>query len=100
MEADTLETGDPLRILSLPSTCAHEYTTLIFSYSMYGADMGTLNVYSKSVLYTLEWTASGDKGEGWSTATVPLSKGTTGIMFEAIRGVGYRSDIAIDEISK
>ena len=37
--------------------------TLSFYYNMYGATMGTLNIYANN---NLVWSLSGDQGQGWN----------------------------------
>ena len=72
--------------------------SLSFYYNMYGAAMGTLNVYSNS---SLIWSLSGDQGQGWNLVQIPLtSVGNTLIIeFEGTTGSSYTSDIAIDNIN-
>ena len=75
---------------------------LSFYYSMNGAQMGTLNVIFKQTGSTDKklWTKSGNQGTKWNLANVlipPSSK--YAIVFEGIVGSGYKSDIAIDDIS-
>ena len=41
----------------------------------------------------------GDHGDGWRSAEVSLPPGHYKLMFEGTRGMGYRADIAIDDIS-
>ncbi|KAK7478849.1 hypothetical protein BaRGS_00029948, partial [Batillaria attramentaria] len=67
---------------------------LTFWYNMYGSSMGTLNVYfapdgdmNNKVMI---WSMTGNQGQGWYEAN---------IVFEGIRGNGYRSDIAVDDVS-
>lgn len=47
---------------------------LRFSYSMYGADMGSLNVYFQSGTgsRTQVWSRSGDQGNQWNIAEVDI----------------------------
>ena len=44
--------------------------TLSFYYNMYGAAMGTLNVYANS---SLIWSLSGNQGQGWNLVQIPLT---------------------------
>ena len=73
---------------------------------MYGKDMGTLNIYQR---FTSDpkpdqtqkkiWTKLGDQGDKWLWGYVDIpSKTQYSIVFEAVRGSGYRSDIAVDNI--
>ncbi|MDB9809160.1 M12 family metallo-peptidase [Flavobacteriales bacterium] len=72
--------------------------SLSFYYNMYGAAMGTLNVYSNS---SLVWSLSGNQGQGWNLVQIPLtSAGNTLIIeFEGTTGSSFTSDIAIDDIN-
>lgn len=78
---------------------------LKFWYHMFGADIGTLNVIQKTGpgnrSEILLWTLSGQQGNTWLNARVSLSKSPNRnywIVFEGVRGNGYRGDIAIDDI--
>uniref|UniRef100_A0A2C9KDP3 MAM domain-containing protein n=1 Tax=Biomphalaria glabrata TaxID=6526 RepID=A0A2C9KDP3_BIOGL len=77
---------------------------LTFFYQMYGADIGTLNVYQvssgKSVHSSVPiWSRSYDMGPGWRKAEMTLDlMGNYQLIFEGIVGSGYRSDIALDDI--
>ncbi|KXJ21989.1 CUB and peptidase domain-containing protein 1 [Exaiptasia diaphana] len=72
---------------------------LKFMYHMYGKDMGFMDVYVGNDL--VWWRGGGSMGNTWHSANIPvlISSGSYKIAFEAYRGYGYRSDIAIDEIS-
>ena len=78
---------------------------LKFWYHMLGADIGTLKVIQKTGpgnrSEILLWTLSGQQGNTWLNARVSLSKSPNRnywIVFEGVRGNGYRGDIAIDDI--
>lgn len=78
---------------------------LRFWYHMFGADIGTLNVIQKTGpgnrSEILLWTLSGQQGNTWLNGMVSLSKSPNRnywIVFEGVRGNGYRGDIAIDDI--
>nr|XP_034302445.1 blastula protease 10-like isoform X2 [Crassostrea gigas] len=70
---------------------------LKFWYHMYGSDMGTLSVLRNE---TQLWTKTGDQGDTWHWAEIDIGTSTKNfkVTFEAIKGKGYRSDIAIDEV--
>ncbi|MBT4738394.1 MAG: hypothetical protein HOO15_04155, partial [Flavobacteriales bacterium] len=72
--------------------------SLSFYYNMYGAAIGTLNVYANS---SLIWSLSGNQGQGWNLVQIPLtSVGNTLIIeFEGTTGSSWTSDIAIDDIN-
>lgn len=75
---------------------------MTFWYHMYGSGMGDLNVYVNiNGTKHKVWTMSGDQGDEWKMARVTLvSKGYQyQVIFEAVRGSSFRSDIALDDIS-
>lgn len=65
-----------------------------FAYSMYGRNTGELAVYVNG---RKVWSMSGNKGQNWLKASVPLS-GRSAIRFRAVRGASWDGDIAIDAI--
>ena len=77
---------------------------LSFYYFMYGSNLGTLSVdtYDGTTWTNDVWTMSGyqqiSSSATWIQATVPLNNTVKQIRFRAIRGNGYDSDIAIDDI--
>jgi len=77
---------------------------LHFWYHMFGADIGTLNVLQKTApgnkSEKIIWSLSGQQGSQWLEGRVALCKipSSYWIVFEGIRGSGYRGDIAIDDI--
>ncbi|XP_067052699.1 deleted in malignant brain tumors 1 protein-like isoform X2 [Acropora muricata] len=82
--------------------------TLRFFYHMFtiwgGNTMGTLRVLLRNSITREEssiWQRSGNQGNQWIRASVPLniSWRVTQVIFEAVRGVTYHSDIAIDDVS-
>ena len=81
-----------------------------FYYHMFGADMGTLNVElstNSGLSYPVNlWSQSGqvqtNNGDFWNLVNVDLTSyvgQTIQIRFSGITGPGYRSDMAIDDIS-
>ncbi|CAG2246680.1 Neurogenic locus notch homolog protein 2 [Mytilus edulis] len=89
--------GDIARLLS--RDFMFEYSgCLKFQHHMYGATMGTLNVYQGS---SLIWNKTGDHGNQWHLAEISLqanSFSSSKISFEAVQGSSYTSDIAIDDV--
>ena len=78
---------------------------LQFWYHMFGTDIGTLNVIQKTGpgnrSEILLWTLKGQQGNKWLNGRVSLSKNSNKnywIVFEGVRGNGYRGDIAFDDI--
>jgi PKD repeat protein len=76
-----------------------------FWYHMYGADMGTLHI---DVYNNGTWTndimpaISGDQGNQWLQASVNLTAYVGNVVnfrFRGLTGVGFTSDIAIDDIN-
>lgn len=66
--------------------------------------MGTLGVLLRNSITREEssiWQRSGNQGNQWIRASVPLNTSwrVTQVIFEAVRGGSYRSDIAIDDVS-
>ncbi len=74
-------------------------TCVNFKYHMYGSDMGTLNVYRYDGQHTLIRSVTGDQGNVWKTVEMNFPSGGQSLVIQAIRGNGYRSDIAIDDVS-
>ncbi|KAL9953498.1 hypothetical protein ACROYT_G040921 [Oculina patagonica] len=68
---------------------------LKFYYHMYGASIGTLNVYNGNAVV---FNASGNHGNYWIKAEINIFLDST-ITFEGIAGSSYTGDIAIDDIS-
>ncbi|XP_078348020.1 uncharacterized protein LOC144633100 [Oculina patagonica] len=86
--------GDSAR-LSSPKMQFGGEMCLTFYYHMYGASMGTLNVYING---RIVFTATGNKGSTWLKADVDVySEGMHAITFEGVRGSSYHGDIAIDD---
>ena len=92
--------GDNAQLLS-PSFSSPQGACLNFYYNMYGVDMGILNVIMKDGLASIRlWTKSGNQGNKWQLAQTTIGRSSNyTIMFEAIVGSGYRSDVAIDDIA-
>ncbi len=84
--------------------------TLEFVYHMYtstGADMGDLFVdvstNGGSTWVTGIWSRSGNQGNVWNTGTVNLTPyigfSNVRVRFRGVTGTGFRSDIALDDIT-
>ena len=60
---------------------------------MYGYDIGSLNVYTRTFVdgpLTLLWTQSGSKGDEWLRRKVVLNvNGPFQVLIEGVRGKGY-----------
>ena len=77
-----------------------------FWYHMWGAAMGTMEVYVStdggvSFPASPNWSLSGDQGNSWQEAIVSLPPGETDIVvkWRGINGTTYTSDMAIDDVS-
>lgn len=97
---DTARLYSPVYSPSLSKSC------FIFWYHMYGSAIGSLRVYVKSETENLAslypvWEKSGDQGNVWLKATVPIHPlhDNFQIVIEGVRGASYVSDIAIDDVS-
>ncbi|XP_031555407.1 MAM and LDL-receptor class A domain-containing protein 1-like isoform X2 [Actinia tenebrosa] len=75
---------------------------LQFAYHMYGSTMGSLKVYvidnhtgTKNMIFT----KSGNQGQKWYRASATVtSPNDYKVVFEVIRGSGFYSDVALDDI--
>ena len=76
---------------------------LSFQYHMLGNDMGTLNVYAESPAGSGNlvnvFTLSGNQGNAWNLAEIPLTGLTSpiAIHFVGVAGASYTSDMSIDD---
>ncbi|XP_071965432.1 MAM and LDL-receptor class A domain-containing protein 1-like [Antedon mediterranea] len=116
MYIETSHPRIPLDAAELSSPVLHPFADakcLHFWYHMNGKSVGSLEVYRVTPALaeiTLLWTKTGDQGEHWNKAIVPLNtkrydSGFREIMghsikvhFKGIVGYGYEGDIAIDDI--
>ncbi|KAH9494984.1 hypothetical protein Btru_018320 [Bulinus truncatus] len=92
--------GQKARLISatMKSTSAQ---CLTFYYHMYGKNMGTLNIYTKSSgrLSSPIWTTSGQQLNIWLPGQVTLSSPTDfQLVFEGVMGF-LSSNMAIDDVS-
>ncbi|UJR31098.1 hypothetical protein I4U23_018606, partial [Adineta vaga] len=103
--------NDRARLLSGYQNPTSTPRCLTFWYHMFGADIGTLNVYlqtltttSSSVSSALVWTKSRTQGNIWRRATQTLRNLNTTNMygwrlaFEGVVDKSYQGDIALDDI--
>ena len=68
-----------------------------FYYNMYGANVGTLNLYANNILV---WSITGNQGQGWNFAQINLPLGNTlELDFEVITGSSWSGDIALDNMN-
>uniref|UniRef100_A0A2D4G401 MAM domain-containing protein n=2 Tax=Micrurus TaxID=8634 RepID=A0A2D4G401_MICCO len=103
IEASNMIYGQKAQLISrlLRKTFGHQ--CLIFFYHMYGRGTGLLNVYLKmhgSKKEILIWRRRGEQSISWLRGLIEYTCDKSHqIIFEAIRGISIRSDIAIDDIS-
>jgi hypothetical protein len=95
--------GDKAWLVS--STYANNTNMCVsFWYNMNGVGMGTLNVnvwpYNTGLTQTNVWKKTGNQGPNWNQDQVQVIDPGANyrIVFEAIRGSSYNSDIALDDI--
>ncbi|XP_068678798.1 meprin A subunit alpha-like isoform X2 [Montipora foliosa] len=92
--------GDKARLLSVtfPATADR---CLSFWYHMYGSSTGTLNVYiTQEGSSSLVFSKAGQQGDKWLQAKVSFASSSFyKVEIEAVRGVSYRGDIGLDDIS-
>ncbi|XP_071486324.1 MAM and LDL-receptor class A domain-containing protein 1-like [Diadema antillarum] len=101
IETSDASTGEKARLESeifpaRPTGC------LSFWYHMFGADMGTLNIYLQELPNgpeTLIWSLSGDQGDQWLPGRLDVSTGFEHIItFEGIDSSSFTGDISLDDI--
>ncbi|XP_078690973.1 cubilin-like isoform X2 [Branchiostoma floridae x Branchiostoma belcheri] len=89
--------------LALPIFRSDGQYCLRWFYHMYGLSMGTLNVYLSQPGQSdmLVWKRSGSQGNVWWPAVTYISTSAVlfQIRFEGVRGAGFGSDMAIDDIA-
>uniref|UniRef100_A0A3Q2L5J4 MAM domain-containing glycosylphosphatidylinositol anchor protein 1 n=1 Tax=Equus caballus TaxID=9796 RepID=A0A3Q2L5J4_HORSE len=98
------ELGDRARLVSPLYNASAKFYCVSFFYHMYGKHIGSLNLLvrsrNKEALDTHAWSLSGNKGNVWQQAHVPINpSGPFQIIFEGVRGSGYLGDIAIDDVT-
>ncbi|XP_018411141.1 PREDICTED: MAM domain-containing protein 2 isoform X1 [Nanorana parkeri] len=104
IEATNMVYGQKARLISRPLRAIHGKQCFIFFYHMYGAGTGILNIYLREEVGrykdTLLWTRRGEQSISWLRAQIEYdSNKQHWIVFEAIRGISIRSDIAVDDIT-
>ncbi|XP_051818002.1 MAM domain-containing protein 2 isoform X1 [Antechinus flavipes] len=102
IEASNMVYGQKAKLASTSLRGVIGKHCLTFFYHMYGAGTGLLNIYLKKEGYRQEsllWRRRGEQSITWLRGLVEYSyERQHQIVFEAIRGVSIRSDIAIDDI--
>nr|XP_015191896.1 PREDICTED: MAM domain-containing protein 2 isoform X1 [Lepisosteus oculatus] len=102
IEASHMVPGHHARLLSKELRGFLNRQCLVFYYHMYGSGTGLLSVYLKKAWErgeTLLWRRRGEQSISWMKGMVEYEcDHNHQIVFEAIRGISIRSDIAIDDI--
>ncbi|XP_078583854.1 enteropeptidase-like [Branchiostoma floridae x Branchiostoma japonicum] len=103
-----IETSSPRRtndraVLLSADIPANQTKCLQFWYHMYGYGVGTLNIklYANETFSQPIWTRRGTQQNAWRLAHVPVDGLTTSIRIalEALKGSGFRCDIAVDDVT-
>ncbi|XP_031553545.1 uncharacterized protein LOC116290605 isoform X2 [Actinia tenebrosa] len=101
-EASGVKTGAAALFVS---PLVYNISCVTFYYHMFGSQIGTFNVYQLvEGNYTRLFQLKGNQGNRWYRAELHLRQyvgrnSNFSIVFEAIRGSGFKGDIAIDDIS-
>ncbi|XP_071851180.1 MAM and LDL-receptor class A domain-containing protein 1-like isoform X5 [Apostichopus japonicus] len=98
-KASGQQKDDVARLITPEITAPSQGYCLQFWYHMYGVSINALNVYVQTDggPGTLEWTRSGNQGDRWTRGQVFL-KNSFKVVFEAIVGEDFLSDITLDDI--
>ncbi|XP_066567273.1 MAM domain-containing protein 2a isoform X2 [Amia ocellicauda] len=102
IEASHMIPGHNARLMSKELRGFHTQQCLVFYYHMYGSGTGMLSVYLKKEgerRESLLWRQRGEHSISWMRGMVGYEcDHNHKIVFEAVRGMSIRSDIAIDDI--
>ncbi|XP_012054424.1 PREDICTED: MAM and LDL-receptor class A domain-containing protein 2-like [Atta cephalotes] len=104
IEASGRLINDTARIISpLYNSSLTNSGCFSFWYHMYGATIGSLNIYFKQedTMPRLIFTKSGNQGNQWfhGISELPKANASFQIIIEGVRGITYVSDIAIDDVA-
>lgn len=102
--------GDTARYVSQAFPAQTNDACLSFYFHMYGSDISSLSVYvltnTTSDSTTNEarlWKLTGQAGNSWQQGQMNIPSQYSGkpfqLVFEGVRGTGYKGDIAVDDIS-
>ncbi|XP_055957692.1 MAM and LDL-receptor class A domain-containing protein 1-like [Patella vulgata] len=93
--------NDTARLVSKTALANQQYC-LQFWYHMYGSHVNQLGVYIKvgATLGTPVWKKGTSLGNKWNFAEyqIPTQKSQFNIVFEGVRGPGYKGDIGLDDV--
>jgi len=98
------------RTLEIESPCynlsGHNSANFTFDYHMFGENTGSLNLEistNSGSTWTALWSRSGDQGSNWRSESISLNGNnvnkTIKLRFRGVTGSGFRSDMAIDNLS-
>eukprot|EP00794_Sanderia_malayensis_P012677 gene12677-13978_t len=93
MQGDTARLVSP--IVTAPTVC------FSFYYHMFGQHVGSLKVSTSSSVKAGDalWNMEGSQGNKWKKVELTIKNNNPfQVVFEAVRGNGYRGDIAIDDV--
>jgi hypothetical protein len=102
IEASSPQTqGDRAQLVSPLYGPSNGNCTLRFYYHMYGANVGSLNLYLKLSRTLIPiFQLSGNHGDVWYRQEVPIqTEGVFQLVFEGVVGNGFEGDIALDDVS-
>nr|XP_033795427.1 MAM domain-containing glycosylphosphatidylinositol anchor protein 1 isoform X2 [Geotrypetes seraphini] len=104
VQGDKARLISPLYNVTAKSPSYRTSYCISFYYHMYGKHIGSLNLLVRvrniGSTDTQVWTLSGNRGNMWRQANVPINPpGPFQIIFEGVRGSGYEGDIAIDDVT-
>nr|XP_056709549.1 MAM domain-containing glycosylphosphatidylinositol anchor protein 1 isoform X1 [Euleptes europaea] len=93
--------GDKARLISPVYNITAKFCVSYY-YHMYGKHIGFLNlwVHVKNKQPTLALSLSGNRGNTWQQAHVPINPaGPFQIIFEGVCGTGFEGDIGLDDVT-
>ncbi|XP_078690665.1 uncharacterized protein LOC144921492 [Branchiostoma floridae x Branchiostoma belcheri] len=102
LETSVGNPGDAARLVSPSFPASSAPYCLRFYYHMFGDSTGILNLYTRKqgIMGAAVWTVSGNQGNVWNLGNAQLDgSGGFNVVFEAVRGDGFRGDIAIDDVT-
>ena len=101
-EASLGNMGDRTQLVSSTVKYTNSTSCLSFWYHMFGDHIGTLEVHKQTQGGKKQrlFSESGNHGNRWSQAHVQIISDSRpfSLLFDAHRGVGYKGDLAIDDV--
>ncbi|CAH1777885.1 unnamed protein product [Owenia fusiformis] len=100
IEASTPRKNGDIARMQSPQLRITDDACLTLFYHMYGKHMGSLSVIiQREQEQEVVWMSSGDKGDKWLRADIPLRTGSYYMIIEGTVGDGYSGDAAIDDVT-